>query len=296
MRESRRQLGVAARQASEECDGPLVSRAQRCLGRMTFRLCRGDLEATSEHLQRALNRRPIDRGLVTDVDGRHERGERVHGADLRLLIGRNELEHAHHLGHARQGGEGALLRPQLRQRIRGGERGESRAARLHDLSLPDDRLHARRLKIEPVVVEADGRQREQCADRQRHGHDEDDQPVAHQPARPRRVVLADRRCRRHDGQPPPRHDQQSRKDRDHGDECHDDGGGGDEAEFLDAPELCQHQHAERAGGGEGSEENPGPGVARSRHEGVPRCPAEPELFLVTQKEVDPVVDAEADEE
>src|SRR2546423_422896 len=170
---------------------------------MTLRLRGRDPETPAEHLQCMPDRVPIERVFPTDVDLRHERDEVAHGGDLRLLVGGNELEHAHDLRDGGQRGKGALLHLQLSQRIRGGERGEPGPARLHDLPLPDDRLRASRLEIEPVVVEADGRQRERCADGQRRRHDEDGQPMAQQPPPPRRVVPADRRSGGNHRQPMP---------------------------------------------------------------------------------------------
>ena len=90
--------------------------------------------------------------------------------------------------------------------------------------------------------------------------------------------------------------QQGGKEREHGDEGHQDGDAGDEAELLDAAELGEHQDTERPGGSEGPEQDPGTGARRGRVESLLRCATEPELLLVTEEEIDPVVDADADQE
>src|SRR5438034_7553053 len=80
---------------------------------MTLRLRGRDPETPAEHLQCMPGRVPIERVFPTDVDLRHERDEVAHGGDLRLLVGRNELEHAHDLRDGGQRGKGALLHLQL---------------------------------------------------------------------------------------------------------------------------------------------------------------------------------------
>ena len=126
--EAGRQLSVATLQPAEESVRPVARRAQRCRCRPSLGLHRGDRETVAQRGQRGPDRGHVDGRLVAEVDVRHQRGQAPHGGDLCVLVGGDELEHAHQLGHGRERGKGLLLRLQLGERVGGGESRESGAA------------------------------------------------------------------------------------------------------------------------------------------------------------------------